>query len=145
MFIFGLKPFYFSNSLHLFELFRHAQYTHRHAVFSHRVGHVVPEPARVQTQGRRVVENVGVAPLSGALLEVGHGAFGHQEGATRVNLVHQVKLLHASLLGPREADGARVVDDYVNASKMLHSLQYFFCFFKWKQRVPRNSNKKQDT
>ncbi len=80
------------------------------------------EPARVHAQRRRIVQNVGIAAFARALLEVGHRALRHQVGAARVDLVHEVVLLHRGLLRPRERDGARVVDHDVNAAKVFHSL-----------------------
>ncbi len=66
---------------------------------------------------------MGIAAFARALLEVGHRALGHKVGAARVDLVHEVVLLHRRLLRPGEGDGACVVDHDVNAAKVFHSLR----------------------
>jgi hypothetical protein len=42
------------------ELFGHAQHAHAHAVFGDGVGHVLFEPASIEVQRRRDVENVRI-------------------------------------------------------------------------------------
>jgi len=43
--------------------------------------------------------------------------FGHQVGAARIDLVHQVEALHRGRFGTRQRDGAGIVDADVDAAK----------------------------
>ena len=46
----------------------------------------------------------------------------HEKRASRVDLVHEVESLHRCRLRTRQVDGARIVDDNVDAAKLFHSL-----------------------
>jgi hypothetical protein len=56
----------------------------------------------------------------GAALKGRDAALGHQEGAARVDVVHQVVALHLRCKRRRRADGAGVVDADIDAAEALH-------------------------
>jgi hypothetical protein len=95
------------------KLLRHPEDAHAHPELGHRVGHVRREPALLQVERRRQVQDVRVRGLQ----QVRHARLGAGEGAARVDLVHEVVALHRRLEGAGEADGARVVDENVDAAE----------------------------
>lgn len=55
-----------------------------------------------------------------ALLQVRNALLGHQERASGVDVVHQVVTLHVGLLGGCQRDSASIVDQDVDAAKLVY-------------------------
>ena len=92
---------------------------HRHPELRERVGRVALEPLRVGGERRRERQHVGVVGLA-QVLERG---LGEDEGAPRIDLLHQVEALHLELRHRREVDRRGVVDDDVDAAEALGGLR----------------------
>ena len=76
------------------------------------------KPAPVDGQRRRQRQHVRVVGLA----QVGQAGLGHDEGAARVDLLHQVEALDRQLAHGGEVDRAGVVDDQVDAAEALDGL-----------------------
>ena len=57
----------------------------------------------------------------GRLLQMRNAGLGDQEGAARIDLMHQVIALHLGLLGAGERNGAGIVDADIDAAEPLHT------------------------
>jgi len=67
---------------------------------------------------------IGSRGVPAYLLEVGYAVLGAEEGAARIDAVHEIVPLHVQRLGSREVDGARVVHQDVDPAKLLNRLGY---------------------
>lgn len=96
----------------------HAQDAHAHAVLRHRVGAMLGKPARFHVERRRQVQDVGILGLQ----KVRQTRLGAGEGASDVDLVHQVKSTQRRADGAGDADGRGVVHQNVDAAKGFDGL-----------------------
>ena len=73
------------------------------------------EPLLLHVERRRQHQNVRILGLE----QIGRREFGHHERASRIDLVHEIEALHLGRLAVCQRDRARIVDDDVDAAKMV--------------------------
>ena len=102
-----------------------AQRAHAHAVLGHRVGRRAARTSvGIEVSGGDMRQHVRLAAGLGAAAQVRQAGLRAEIGAAHVDAEHQVEALHRRCRRRREADGAGVVDQDVDAAEALDGLRH---------------------